>query len=235
MRSRCRSRMWLPSSVTNGASPFMRSAVVRPKTSMPTSVSSTRVFVVCQPKGITSSGSGNAPRVSTFLAASAITIMRSLAVATTFSCKCAPPPPLIRLRSASYSSAPSMVRSNHLASSRVTTSMPRLCASAAVLLDVGTPLILRPSFFTRSPRQRTIHAAVDPVPRPTRIPVSTKSLARLAETNLAFSMGDNSAGMAVLLIFAVAPSINRIGQRCERVLYTAFNKSAPRLVQALRL
>ena len=40
----------------------------------------------------------------------------------------------------------------------------------AVRLEVGTPVIFSPSSRTRSPRQRTIHAAVDPVPSPTRIP-----------------------------------------------------------------
>ena len=41
-------------------------------------------------------------------------------------------------------------------------------------------------------------AAVDPVPRPTFIPLSTYLVARLAATNLALSIGDSSVGMGQL-------------------------------------
>ncbi len=78
--------------------------------------------------------------------------------------------------------------------------MPTSRASAAVRSDVGTPVILRPSSRIRSPRQRTIQAAVDPVPSPTRIPVSTKAAARLAATNFALSIGERSLSMRTLLI-----------------------------------
>src|SRR3989338_6856577 len=89
-----------------------------------------------------------------------------------------------------------MVRSSHLASSSEVIGTPTCRASSAVRVDVGTPTIFSPSSRTLSPRQRTIHAAVDPVPSPTFIPLSTNSTARLAATNLALSMGDNSAVMA---------------------------------------
>ena len=170
----------------------MRNVEVRPSTSIEIKVSSTRAWVVCHPKGMTSTGSGNAPRVSTSLPISAITTIWSDAVATIFSCSRAPPPPLIRFSSPSNSSAPSMVRSNHFASSRLMTSMPTSRASCAVRVEVGTPLIRNPSSRTISPKQRTSQAAVDPVPSPTRIPSSTNCAARLAATNFALSIGDNS-------------------------------------------
>ena len=69
--------------------------------------------VAARPKRTTSTGSGKAPSVSTRLEASAITIMRSDAVATIFSRSSAPPPPLIRRSSPSISSAPSTVRSSY--------------------------------------------------------------------------------------------------------------------------
>src|SRR6056297_2255927 len=176
-----------------GRSPFIRRVASRPSTSMLISNSST--------------GRGKAPSASTSLPISAITIIWSLAVATIFSCKSAPPPPLIRLRLESNSSAPSIVTSSQRASSRLITSMPTSRASSAVRVDVGTPLIRNPSSRTISPRQRTIQAAVLPVPSPTRIPSSTKSTERLAATNLALSMGDNSP------VMAATPRVFRPGYR----------------------
>jgi hypothetical protein len=129
------------------------------------------------------------------LAASAITIIRSLAVATIFSCKSAAPPPLIRFRFASNSSAPSMVRSSHFVSSSETTVSPRLRARSAVREEVATHVTDNPLSRTRSARQRTIQAAVDPVPSPSFMPFSTKSTDRRAATNLAWSIGESSAAM----------------------------------------
>ena len=77
--------------------------------------------------------------------------------------------------------------------------MPTCRASSAVRVEVGTPRMRKPSSRTRSPRQRTIQAAVDPVPSPTFIPGFTKSAARLAATNLALSIGERSAGISVSL------------------------------------
>jgi hypothetical protein len=68
-----------------------------------------------------------------------------------------------------------------------------------VRAEVGTPVIFSPSRAS-SPRQRTIHAAVDPVPSPTFMPDSTKSQARFAAANLAASMGESG------LVMASAPS-----------------------------
>ncbi len=51
--------------------------------------------------------------------------------------------------------------------------MPTCRASSAVRVEVGTPTIFSPSSRTISPRQRTIQAAVEPVPSPTFMPLST--------------------------------------------------------------
>ncbi|ESW61647.1 MAG: hypothetical protein Q27BPR15_05445 [Rhodobacter sp. CACIA14H1] len=176
----------------------MRSVQSRLRTSRDTSVSSIRALVVCQPKGMTSTGSGKAPSWVTSFAASAMTIIWSDAVATIFSCRSAAPPPLISARLGSNSSAPSMVRSSHFTSSSDATGTPSDAASSAVRVEVGTPVTRSPSSRMRSARQRTIHAAVEPVPRPSFIPSSTNSVARLAATNFALSMGDRSAGMGQL-------------------------------------
>ena len=72
-------------------------------------------------------------------------------------------------------------------------SIPSSFAKSAVLLDVGTPFTLRPSLSIRSAKQRTIHAAVEPVPSPNFIPSSTNSQALFAATNLAWSFGDKLA------------------------------------------
>ena len=76
---------------------------------------------------------------------SAITIMRADAAATIFSRSSAPPPPLIRSRPGSISSAPSIVRSSSGVSSSVDRRMPSSRQSAAVRSEVGTPTIVRPA------------------------------------------------------------------------------------------
>ena len=191
MAPRCRSRMKLPSSETKAVSPFIRKVISRPGIPRAAISSSRRTRLVCQPKRITSTGSANAPSRATRLAASEITIIRSDAVATIFSCRCAPPPPLIRFSSGSNSSAPSMVRSSHFAASSVTTLMPSSRAIAAVRDDVGTAMTRRPSPRTRSPSRLTMNAAVEPVPRPSRIPSCTKSTARRAAARFAVSAAES--------------------------------------------
>src|SRR5690606_17607591 len=112
------------------------------------------------------------------------------------------------------SSVPSMVRSSQRASSSVTTSIPSARASAAVRAEVGTPVIRRPSCRTRSPRSRTIQAAVDPVPSPTRIPLSTNSTAFFAATYFAISTGDRFAGID-FSVSGTVPVIERLAARRE--------------------
>ena len=72
-----------------------------------------------QPNGITSTGSGNLPMTSTTLDSSTIhTILLEL-TATIFSHRRAAPPPLMPLKLASTSSAPSIVRSIDLHLERI--------------------------------------------------------------------------------------------------------------------
>ena len=59
-----------------------------------------------------------------------------------------------------------MVMSSQRASSSEITLIPTWRASSAVRVEVGTPVIRSPSLRISSPRQRTIQAAVEPVPRP---------------------------------------------------------------------
>ena len=110
---------------------------------------------------------------------SAMTIMRADAAATIFSRSNAPPPPLIRLRSGAISSAPSTVRSSSGVSSNVDSGTPTRSASRRVASEVGTPMTLRPA-RTRSPSSSTKCLAVEPVPRPSRMPGRTNSIARAA-------------------------------------------------------
>ena len=116
------------------------------------------------------------PSLSTRLEASAITTIRSDAVATIFSRSKAPPPPLISLRSSSSSSAPSTVRSRNGVLSSVLSFKPRRSARIRVASEVGTHRSWRPVSLTRWPTRSTNFAAVEPVPRPNRMP----SLRRLS-------------------------------------------------------
>ena len=143
--------------------------------------------VAPRPKGTTSTGSGKAPSRATFLLASAMTIMRSDAVATIFSRSKAPPPPLIRRSCRSSSSAPSMVRSSSGQASSVVSGTPSSVHSAAVRSDVGTPITEKPS-RTFSASARTNCSAVDPVPMPSRMPDVTSSSAASAAFRFSSSL-----------------------------------------------
>ena len=110
--------------------------------------------VAASPNGMTSTGSGKRPSVSTHLVSSAITIMRSDALATIFSRSSAPPPPLIRLSAASISSAPSTVRSSRSTSSSVVSGMPHCSAWMRVASEVGTPTTLQPGAHASRPTGR---------------------------------------------------------------------------------
>ena len=61
-----------------------------------------------------------------------------------------------------------------MASESVASGMPSSLARAVVLAEVGTPLMsLSSPEATSSPILRTAKVAVEPVPRPTTIPLST--------------------------------------------------------------
>ena len=74
---------------------------------------------------------GTCAKVSTSFDPSTTTMKRAAMAATIFSRTCAPPPPLVRLKARSTSSAPSMARSSAPISSGVTTRRPRSVASGA--------------------------------------------------------------------------------------------------------
>ena len=111
---------------------------------MSASSSATARRVTGQPKRTTSTGSGKAPSGGTRLPASAITTSRSLAEATIFSCSSAAPPPLIRFRSPSNSSAPSTVRSIRADLVELRSGTPSSCGQPPVALEVATPVTSSP-------------------------------------------------------------------------------------------
>ncbi len=127
--------------------------------------------------------------------------------ATTFSRSKAPPPPLVRFKRGSASSAPSKQRSNDETLSKLTTSMPTLWAWFLVASDVGMALILSPSFLTRSPRAATAKRAVLPVPRPTFMPDSIRLTACSAARFFCRSTRDSSVMGAPHGAYTGAPSI----------------------------
>ena len=135
--------------------------------------------VAPSPNATTSMGSGKRPSTSTSFVSSAMTIILRDAAATIFSRRCAPPPPLMSRSEPSISSAPSTVRSSSGVSSSVVSGTPRRSACARVTSEVGTPTTSRPS-STRSASRSTKCLAVEPVPRPRRIPGRTSATARAA-------------------------------------------------------
>ncbi len=168
------SRIQLPSSVTNTSlSPPRRTS-----TSAPRSVrysSSTR-HANC------TTSTGNArwlPSCGESFASSTMITSRRLAWATIFSWSRAPPAPLIRLKSGSTSSAPSIVMSTTGCSASVVSGMPTSRASSALAFDVGMPsTFCRSPDATSTPMRRIANSVVLPVPRPITIPELTKSTAR---------------------------------------------------------
>ena len=123
--------------------------------------------------GLTSTGKLNFPRISTLLLSSATTIIDFDRLATIFSLVRAPPPPLIREKWLSNSSAPSIVMSNDLTSEISISGIPRLSASSLVASLVGTPIISSPSSDTLLPISIIVYLTVEPVPSPTFIPLFT--------------------------------------------------------------
>ena len=150
---------------------------------------SSRCAVVFQPKGTTSTGMGcrSGHRRSTILLSSTTMAKRRLAAATSFSSSSAPPRPLIRFRvPRSTSSAPSIARSMWPCSSSVVRGMARLRASAAVLSELGMP-VMRSPWATRRPMAVTAAMAVDPLPSPITIPFSASAAAASATASLSSS------------------------------------------------
>src|SRR5579871_566757 len=128
---------------------------------------------------MTSTGTGKAPNLLTSLLSSAITTMRFAEAATIFSRSSAPPPPLIKARSESDSSAPSTARSSSPNASNSASGMLSSRDFAAVRSDVGVPMIFSPPRIRSASSSRN-RSAVEPVPSPSFIPSSTKSSARAA-------------------------------------------------------
>src|SRR5262245_34707197 len=179
IRSSAASRIQCPPSVTK-AWPFRpRRSSARPLQPADRVAASRFRRVAASPNGTTSIGSGKRPSTDTHFDSSAMTTMRAEAEATIFSRSSAPPPPLIKLKSAAISSAPSIVRSSCGISSRLVSGTPRRSASARVASDVGTPITSRPA-RTRSASSSTKCLAVEPLPRPSRMPGRTNSRAAAA-------------------------------------------------------
>ena len=120
--------------------------------------------------GITSTGNGNLPSTSTRLAGSTMQTKRSLASAMIFSRVSAAPPPLIRRRCGSHSSAPSTYSDNGPVALRSITSMP--CARRRCVLCSELDTV--PAMRSRKRASASMkYATVEPVPTPTIIPSST--------------------------------------------------------------
>ncbi len=107
--------------------------------------------------------------------------------ATIFSRNNAPPPPLMSWKSVSNSSAPSMTTSSPANSPNSASGIPTSCASFSVAILVGTPIISSPSSAILRPSSITVKATVEPVPRPTFIPLETTSQAAIPAARLSAS------------------------------------------------
>ena len=165
--------MKLPSSVTNGwCGSSIRKAGWPP-------IVSRKACCDSQSKGKTSTGRACLlPRRSDIFDSSTTIISRSVACATIFSWSSAPPPPLIRLSWGSTSSAPSMVTSILIGPCGPSRGSPACVATLAISAEVAK--VLMPSSSPAAWRRaisRTAWMAVDPVPRPTVMPGSTKRTA----------------------------------------------------------
>ena len=138
--------------------------------------------------GTTSTGTGILrPKTATRLLSSIMHTNRLAECATTFSRKCAPPPPLISCRLSSASSAPSIYKSKAPAS--VVHLKPAASNRLAVSSELGETLAIRErTCGSKSIRQCT----VVPLPTPSRAPSLMKSSAALAAIffNSAFTTGN---------------------------------------------
>ena len=139
-------------------------------------------------------GNGNVPNTSTCLLASATTTMPALDSATIFSRKRAPPPPLIRCKFESNSSAPSITKSKAEQSVQSTSGIPCSIDNFSVTSDVGIPAISNPSSRILLPNSRMVYLTVEPVPIPIIIPSFTKLQAAIPASAFiaSFSSAENS-------------------------------------------
>ncbi len=138
----------------------------------------------------TSIGRSNLPSTGTFFLSSATTIMESEIKATSFSRVRAPPPPLIREKLGSNSSAPSIVKSRLSASEIDINGIPKDSASSLVDSLVGTPTTSIPSSEIIRPISMIVYLTVEPVPRPNFIPLRTKLQAVIPASLLSPSTSD---------------------------------------------
>ena len=106
-----------------------------------------------------------------------MTTKRAAAAATIFSRRWAPPPPLISQPSGVTSSVPSIAMSRWARESKSSTGMPSERAWSAVATEVATQ---RRSVIPRRASAGSRWATVEPVPRPTVMPLSTSSAAASA-------------------------------------------------------
>ncbi len=184
MRPNAQSRMRKPLSVRYGSPAFMRSVGLPPRRSRSRATTGSA-------NGATSTGTGNAPSFGTSFFESTTTMKRRAREATIFSRRCAPPPPLMSSNAGSTSSAPSIATSKDSTSASGTSGMPAARAQPRVVSDVGTPRILSPA-RTRTPKASTAYLDVDPLPRPTSMPSSTKSAARYPARRFSASTSDRT-------------------------------------------
>ena len=107
--------------------------------------------------------------------------------ATIFSWSNAPPPPFIKFKCGSNSSAPSKTKSSFPTSLRLANSIPNSLANSIVELDVGTPIISREFVLIILDNFLTNILAVDPVPNPIFIFFFTNFIAKSAAELFAIS------------------------------------------------
>src|SRR5215218_1029146 len=142
-----------------------------------------RSRVEAAPNPNSSSGTGQV-NASTGLLETQTTTNRSAAAATIFSRRWAPPPPLISQPSGVTSSVPSMAMSSRVRRSKSSTGIPSSRACSSVATEVATQRIpSRPRRAIAGSRWAT----VEPVPKPTVIPLSTNSAAASAASRFSSS------------------------------------------------
>src|SRR5206468_7074614 len=127
------------------------------------------------------------PRVCTSLVSSTTTMKRAAQAATNFSMTWAPPAPLMRFPAGSTSSAPSIARSTRSTSMGSWMGIPQALARSRVWYEVGTPVMERRPWRTRSPSSVMTWAEVEPEPSPMMVLVGIRSTAATAAAFLRVS------------------------------------------------
>src|SRR5262245_44462015 len=186
IRPKLQSARRLPLSLTT-ASPCRRRNLTWPSRLICDTNRASLRRVAPAPNGTISTARGNAPNVATCFERSAMITNRRELAATIFSRTRAPPPPLIRSSLGSISSAPSIVRSSVPTLSRLVSRMPSAVASCCVASDVGTATMSHPP-LTCSASNGSKAATVEPVPRPSSMPVFTSASAARAAAAFSSSL-----------------------------------------------